>query len=416
MEPERSAVARARPILARSDLRERGSRRARRRVSPVSVPGEHGPSAFEHAGDVRALNAELERRIAERSRQVVEAGARLDSVLRQLPVGVLMIDAAGKLELANDRAQELLGLSAAEIAHSLEHDLWTVRDLHGAVIPQSERPSARALATGEPSYNDRVQLELPNGRRLVVEGSAVPVTVDERAVGVAVTFQDITAQEQRERAERDFVTNAAHELQTPIAAITSGVQVLQAGAKESAVDRDRFLAHIEAACTRLDRLTRALLVLARAQAGDEDPRAELIEVEALLQSVAAALPPGAEVEVTCSPGLAVVANRALLEQSLVNLGMNAVKYTAGKVRLAAARDDGRVLIEVRDDGTGIDAKEQSRVFERFYRGSDAGEGFGLGLAIVAEAVRAINGELKLDSTKGGTGVSIRLPAATIVRR
>lgn len=342
--------------------------------------------------------------------------ARLDSVVRQLTVGVLILDADGELELANDRAEELLGLSAEEIARSLERGQWVVRDPNGRLIPDSERAPARALATGEPSYDERVELELPHGRSFVMDWSAVPVQVDDRTAGVAITFQDVTAQEQRERAERDFVTNAAHELQTPIAAIASGVQVLQAGAKENEADRDRFLAHIEAACARLERLTRALLVLARAQAGQEDPRAELIEIEPLLQSVAATLPPGAVVDVTCPPGLAVVANRALLEQSLVNLGMNAVKYTTGRVLLAAERDSGRVLVEVRDEGTGIDADERPRVFERFYRGTDARDGFGLGLAIVAEAVKAINGELHLDSTKGGTGVSIRLPGATIVHK
>jgi PAS domain S-box-containing protein len=371
---------------------------------------------LERAGDAQTRNAELERRIAERRREVVEAGARLDSVVRRLPVGVLIIDGAGNLELANDRAEQLLGLSTDEIARMLQRDLWTVRDLKGNPIPESEQAPARALATGEPTYNERVELELPDGRRFVMEGSAVPVEVDDGIVAVAITFQDVTAQEQRERAERDFVTNAAHELQTPIAAITSGVQVLQAGAKENEADRDRFLTHIEAACARLDRLTRALLVLARAQAGHEDPRAELVEIEPLLLSVAAALPPGAKVEVSCPPGLAVVANRALLEQSLVNLGMNAVKYTTGRVHLAAERDSGRVLLEVRDEGTGIDADERQRVFERFYRGAGAGDGFGLGLAIVAEAVKAINGELQVESTQGGTGVSIRLPGANIVRK
>jgi PAS domain S-box-containing protein len=371
---------------------------------------------LERAGEVRTRDAEFERRLAEGTRDVVEAGARLDSVVRRLPVGVLIIDGAGNLELANDRAKELLGLSTAEIARMLQRDLWSVRDLKGNPIPAAERAPARALATGEPTYNERVELELPDGRAFVMEGSAVPVAVDDVVVAVAITFQDVTAQEQRERAERDFVTNAAHELQTPIAAITSGVQVLQAGAKENEADRDRFLAHIEAACARLDRLTRALLVLARAQAGHEDPRAELIEIEPLLQAVAAAFPPGAEVEVTCPPGLAVVANRPLLEQSLVNLGMNAVKYTTGRVVLAAEREDGRALLQVRDEGAGIDAVERQRVFDRFYRGSQAGDGFGLGLAIVAEAVKAINGELQLESTDDGTGVSIRLPRATIIHK
>jgi two-component system, OmpR family, phosphate regulon sensor histidine kinase PhoR len=273
---------------------------------------------------------------------------------------------------------------------------------------------------------EALALRLRELRQLLEEKSQDALAPDDLQLALADLTQteevlleragDVTAQEQRERAERDFVTNAAHELQTPIAAITSGVQVLQAGAKENEADRDRFLAHIEAACARLDRLTRALLVLARAQAGHEDPRAELVELEPLLQSVAAALPPGAQVDVTCSPGLAVVANRALLEQSLVNLGLNAVKYTTGRVLLAAERDSGRVVLEVRDEGTGIDADERQRVFERFYRGTDADDGFGLGLAIVAEAVKAINGELQLDSTKAGTGVSIRLPGATIVNK
>ena len=368
------------------------------------------------ADDVRAINAELEHRIVERTREVDEAGARLDSVVRQLPVGVLIIDAEGKLELANDRAEELLGLSAAEIARSLEQGLWTVRDLHGTEIPASEQAPARALATGDPSYNERVKLELPNGRRLVIERSAVPVTVDARTVGVAVTFQDITVQERRERAERDFVTNAAHELQTPIAAIASGIQVLQSGAKEHEADRDRFLAHIEAACARLDRLTRALLVLARAQAGQEHPAAEVVEIEPLLRAVGAALPPDAEIELRCPRGLAVIANRVLLEQALVNLGANAVKYTTGRVLLMAEREDGRVRLEVRDQGGGIDPEERELVFDRFYRGSRTGDGFGLGLAIVAEAVSAINGELQLDSTGEGTGVSIKLPAASIVTK
>lgn len=273
---------------------------------------------------------------------------------------------------------------------------------------------------------EALALRLRGLRQLLAEGSRAGLAPEDLQLALADLTQteevlleragDVTAHEQRERAERDFVTNAAHELQTPIAAITSGVQVLQAGAKENEADRDRFLAHIEAACARLDRLTRALLVLARAQAGHEDPRAELVELEPLLQSVAAALPPGAQVDVTCSPGLAVVANRALLEQSLVNLGLNAVKYTTGRVLLAAERDSGRVVLEVRDEGTGIDADERQRVFERFYRGTDADDGFGLGLAIVAEAVKAIKGELQLDSTKAGTGVSIRLPGATIVHK
>jgi len=370
-------------------------------------------SILRDATESRSMTSELEQRIGERTRRAVQASAQLESVVRELPVGVLIIDGAGELRLANRRAEELFSLSRKEIARCLRDDLWTVRDIEGRPVPKSERPSSRAMRTGEAIYDERIDLELEDGTRFIMEGSVVPITAEDGAVAVVITFEDVTAREQRERAERNFVTNAAHELQTPIAAITSGIQVLQAGAKERPADRDRFLAHIEAACARLDRLTRALLVLARAQAGQEPPRAELIEVEPLLRAVANALPPGAEIDITCPQDLAVIANKPLLEQALVNLGANAVKYTTGRVLLAAEREDGRVRLEVRDEGLGIEHSERRRVFERFYRGVDDGDGFGLGLAIVAEAVRAIDGELALDSDEEGTGVSISLPAAHI---
>jgi PAS domain S-box-containing protein len=343
-------------------------------------------------------------------------GTQLDAVVRQLPVGLLVIDDEGELQFANRRAEELLGLSAAELAISLRDGLWTLRDQQGVPRSPYERAPARALAAGEARYNHRVELELPNGRRFTFEGSAVPVEIENGVVAAVVTFQDVTAQERRERAERDFVTNAAHELQTPIAAISSAIEVLQAGAKSSEADRDRFLSHIQAACARLDRLTRALLVLARAQAGDEDPRAEVVHVKPLLRAVANALPNDTDVEVVCADDLAAIANRSLLEQALVSLGANAVKFTKGRVLLTAERDGGRLRLEVRDQGGGIEPNARAHVFDRFYRGKDEREGFGLGLAIVAEAVSAMRAELTLESSSEGTGVSISLPAASIVHK
>jgi signal transduction histidine kinase len=210
------------------------------------------------------------------------------------------------------------------------------------------------------------------------------------------------------------VTNAAHELQTPLAAITSAVQVLQAGAKDTVTDRDLFLAHLEQACRRLERLTRALLVLARAQTGAERPHREVVPVATLLQTVADGLAPGREVAVDCTHDVAVLANRPLLEHALTNLGQNAAKHSRGRIVLKAARTKNTVRIEVRDCGNGISEADRERVFERFYRGHAPTNGFGLGLAIVSEAVKAIDGELELQTSPSGTNVSITLPGARIV--
>ena len=232
-----------------------------------------------------------------------------------------------------------------------------------------------------------------------------------------LVVDDLTEQERRELAEREFVSNAAHELRTPLTTIIGAVEVLQAGAKEDPAERDRFLGHIEREAGRLARLARAMLTLARAHSGQEPPRVEAVELAPLLREVAAGLQPhdGVAVDVEVANGLAVEANRDLLEQALRNLGENAAKHTArGSVVLRAYRDGNTVTIEVEDSGPGISPEVQRHVFDRFYRGERDAHGFGLGLAIVRESVRTLGGRIELDSSPGeGTVFRILLAPARV---
>ena len=322
------------------------------------------------------------------------------SVLYELPSCVLIFDAAGDLRLVTRRAEELLGLSSDEIAAGLRNS-------------ETSKPGAALvskLVSSGPADPTRLELERPGESRAEIEGSVTRVEGS-----TIVSLEDVSAAERRERAERDFVTNAAHELQTPLAAIASAVQVLQAGAKDNVAHRDRFLAHIEVACRRLERLARALLVLARAQTGVERPRQEIVPVAVLLGSVADGLGPGRRVDVDCDADVAVLANRPLLEQALANLGQNAAKHSRGPIVLAGKRSDEFVRIQVRDNGGGISEADRERIFERFYRGEAPTDGFGLGLSIAAEAVKAIDGELELETSSSGTNFSIRLPGARMLR-
>ena len=232
-----------------------------------------------------------------------------------------------------------------------------------------------------------------------------------------LVVDDLTEQERRELAEREFVSNAAHELRTPLTTIIGAIEVLQAGAKEDPVERDRFLAHIERESGRLARLARAMLTLARAHSGEEQPRIEAVELGPLLREVAAGLRPhaGVAVDVEITDGLAVDANRDLLEQALRNLGENAAKHTArGAVALRAYGDGHTVTLEVEDSGPGISPEVQRHVFDRFYRGERDAHGFGLGLAIVRESVRTLGGRIELDSSPGeGTVFRIFLTPARV---
>jgi two-component system phosphate regulon sensor histidine kinase PhoR len=241
-----------------------------------------------------------------------------------------------------------------------------------------------------------------------------------RTVAAVSVFRDVTLAEQREQAEREFVSNAAHELRTPLAAIVGAVEVLQAGAKDDPEERERFLSHVERQCRRLERLTNALLILARVQTREEAPRLEIVELCPLLQEVAESLHPAprVSVEVDCPEEAAVFASRVLLEEAVVNLAGNALKFTLrGTVTLAATEPEpGFVEVEVRDTGRGMTAADRQRAVERFYRGSEDGTGgFGLGLAIVAAAAEAMGSQLEIESApRKGTTVRLRLRAARVL--
>jgi signal transduction histidine kinase len=260
------------------------------------------------------------------------------------------------------------------------------------------------------------QLSSVDGER-TFEVTGIPAAGAETAL---VVVQDVSERELRGRAEREFVSNAAHELRTPLASITSAIERLQAGARDIPEKRDRYLGHIQHESARLNRLAASLLVLARAETGEEEPRREQIVLCGLLAELTGSLEiaPDVELVLECPADLVVQSNRDLLEHALVNLVGNAARHTErGQIRLAArAGADGSVTIEIADTGTGIEAAEFSRLFDRFYRGpgEDRSGGFGLGLPITKEAVQAIGGRIEIESTAGvGTTARIALPGAAV---
>ncbi|HSP73202.1 MAG TPA: ATP-binding protein [Gaiellaceae bacterium] len=337
----------------------------------------------------------------------------LEAVLDQLPAAVVIAEApSGKAIALSRRARELLG------DHAL--DELVVRRLDGSVVPPASRPLARAAGSGESVRNELFTAELPGGSQRVVSVNTTPVRDDEGTVIAAVAvFDDVTERTRHLRAEREFVANAAHELRTPLASIISSVEVLQAGAKERPAERDLFLAHIEREAQRLTRLGRALLIIARAQTRSERPRVEIVPLRALLKEVAAGTRPAEQVKVSvrCPATLAALTSRELIEQAVLNLALNAARYTqTGSIALGGRSAGDAAVIEIRDTGPGMTDAERARVFDRFYRAGEPGDGYGLGLSIARQAVEAVDGTLELESAAGrGTTARIRLPLARLVQ-
>lgn len=327
---------------------------------------------------------------------------RLRRLLERLHDGVIAVDDDLRVEFSNTAARRLLRSPLLADGDELPEP-W-----HEA--------SLRELAAGlfEPG-SGVVQETISTNAGGVYTVVGIPPRG--RAKTAVLVLTDVSARERRERAEREFVTNAAHELRSPLATITGAIQVLQAGAKDEPEERDRFLAHIEREAARLGRLTHSLLVLARAQTREEAPNLAPVELKPLLETIAADVRPPADVAiaVSCPPGLQVMAERDLVEQAVSNLAANALQNTErGRIEIAARPlSSGSVVLEVTDTGHGIAPERQERIFDRFYRadGRDPRR-FGLGLAIVRQAVSALGGRLEVESALGtGTTVRITLAAA-----
>ena len=327
-------------------------------------------------------------------------GLPLRRLLSRLPVGIVSLDKDLTVDYVNPAARVFV--TAVKV---------------GALLPDpfgdfSLRKFARRLFTDTPPVRQLV--ETSSGRLLELDGIAGDE--QERAL---LLLQDVTARERRRRAEHEFAANAAHELRTPIAAITSALDVLKDGAKDIPADRDLFLGHIERETARLARLVGALLLLARIQTGQEQPSLRLVDVAPLLEDVAAELEPqeGVQLRVECGPAVAMLTDADLLRQAVWNLATNAVRHTeTGEIRLSG-RDLGRMAeVEVRDTGSGIAPDDRAQIFQRFFRAQRRVDGgFGLGLPLSQEITRALGGTLILDSEPGvGTRVRLHVPSARLV--
>lgn len=352
-------------------------------------------------GELASSIGRMGERLGESFSRLESERDRLRRLLERLHQGVVTVDRDLRVEFANPEARWLLG------AEELKE---------GDVLPEPWRDfSLREFSTRlfeEDARVSEARVEIGDEHAFSVVG--IPArSPAQRAI---LVLTDVSARERRERAEREFVANAAHELRTPLTTIRGAVDALQSGAKDVPHDRERFLDHIDRESARLSRLARALLVLARAQTGQEALRPEPVDLQHLLEEVAAGVhtQSGVEVRVLCPQGLVILTDRDLAEQAFFNLVQNAASHTdEGHIAIRAVADGAAVQVEVEDTGPGIAPEERDRVFDRFYRGDGRSpEGFGLGLAIVRQAVRALSGTVQIESVPGvGTTARVTFPAA-----
>jgi two-component system sensor histidine kinase TctE len=219
-------------------------------------------------------------------------------------------------------------------------------------------------------------------------------------------------------AQRRFVSNAAHQLRTPLALISTQASV--ASREADAARRDEALFALRSSTKQISRLASQLLTLSRAEPGSRRPRSDATDLTKAAREILEALAEEAlrrniDVGLEAVRPVIVDGDATMLREMLVNLIDNALRYTRpnGRVTVAVEQADGNAVVTVEDNGPGIPSGEREQVFERFYRimGTES-EGSGLGLAIVREVVEGAGGSVLLgDAEGGGLIVTVRLPLA-----
>lgn len=227
-----------------------------------------------------------------------------------------------------------------------------------------------------------------------------------------------------ESIRSDFVANVSHELKTPITAIKGFIETLKEGAIEDPENARHFIEIISKHSDRLGEIIEDLLSLSRIEQESEKDGIQLerdsintIINAAVTMCMSKAGERGIEIDIASGDDLEINMNSALLEQAIINLIDNAIKYSDGgkKIVIESSHQNGEVLISITDQGYGIPKNHQARIFERFYRidksRSRSLGGTGLGLAIVKHIVSAHNGRITLESKPGsGSKFTIHLPA------
>jgi len=336
--------------------------------------------------------------------------ARREAILASMTEGVIAVDSRLRVTFCNNAFARAIGEPFVAEGGPL------IRSVREPVLFQILK---EVIESGQ-SVQRRLNLSLPGSPSFEVYVAALSSSVPRGAIAI---LHDVTPSERVERMRRDFVANVSHEFRTPLAVIRGFAETLLDGGLDDEDNRRQFVETILANGIRLNNIAADLLALSELDDGRPRADAAPISVVEVVRNAAQAVAPAAAlaqvaVQLPDIPEMYVWGPRIRLEQALVNLIDNAVKFNRanGEVRVAASvTADGKVEISISDTGIGIPSQDLSRIFERFYR-VDKGRsrqmgGTGLGLSIVKHAIQQMNGTVLVKSELGtGSQFTITLPA------
>lgn len=353
----------------------------------------------------------LAHRLQEKNETIMETSERLAALMDQLVIGVVLLDSEKRVQMANPAAQQILGYGEEQI---IKHSFLEMFKSYGLVqLIQQTFADHR-------NHHEELYLYFPEERVLDVN---TIVLSEEKGMQVLVLLYDITQVRRLEKVRTDFVTNASHELRTPITALKGFAETLLDGAKEDPDTLEQFLTIIHDEANRLEVLVNDILELSKAEQKQVPLQQEQVNLNEVVRACFLLVNQRAEEKelvlrlVTPLPEpLIIEGDKSRVQQVISNLIYNSVNYTdkGGKITVMLEKEGDTAVIHVADTGIGIPEEDLARIFERFYRVDKARSrnsgGTGLGLSIVRYLVKNLNGSITVNSTLGmGSTFTVRLP-------
>ncbi|MBW1983299.1 MAG: PAS domain-containing protein [Deltaproteobacteria bacterium] len=371
------------------------------------------PDSKEMADLAQAMNS-MASQLDDKIKTTIKQKNELDSVLSSMQEGVIALD--------QDNAIISINPSAASIFHVKP------KDVRGFSIEESIRNHsllkfiADAAKSQTPIERDIMIYDNTN-KRIVYIHSAPLMDAEKKTIGLLVILNDVTKLRQLQNIRQDFAANVSHEIKTPLTSIKGFIETLLNESNISEEERDRFYSVIERNVSRLNAIIEDLLHLSQIEQIEDKNQLTLIETDladVITNAVQACTEKANEKDITIEKNqrseTTIKADPQLIEQAMINLIDNAIKYSHEKSHIIVESQTGEseAILKVSDNGPGIAKEHLNRLFERFYR-VDKGRsrklgGTGLGLAIVKHIVMAHNGRINVESQlEKGSTFSISLP-------
>jgi two-component system phosphate regulon sensor histidine kinase PhoR len=364
--------------------------------------------------DLTVAMNQMAAQLDERITTIINQRKELEAVLASMLEGVVAVDAAGEIMNLNPATARIFDTSIASARGKTFMEISRNHRLHEFV--------QQAVVSTETLNHDIVLTGSPEDKSFNVHSTPILDETDART-GTLIVFNDVTKLKRLENIRQDFVANVSHEIKTPLTAIKGFVETLHYGSVDDLKNTRHFLGIIERHVNRLNTILEDLLTLSRLEQKEQQNGIQLkrTALKSVLQTAIQVCQTSADkknitLEMKCSDDIFAEIDETLIEQALINLVDNAIKYSSNNrpVHIEAITGKETVTISIRDHGPGIPKKHIPRLFERFYRVDKARSrdlgGTGLGLSIVKHIVNVHGGQITVASTPGeGSNFIIHLP-------